>query len=421
MTQSATHSFKSDTLKILSERGFIYQHTDIEALDQALHDGVVTAYCGYDPTATSLHIGHLITITMLYWLQETGHRPITLMGGATALVGDPSFRDTTRPMMTQDVIDENIQGIQSIFGDLLRYGDGNKDALMVNNIDWLKEIGYIDLLREYGPHFSVNRMLSFDSVRTRLEREQHLSFLEFNYSILQAYDFLELHRRYDCTLQISGSDQWANALSGAELARRKENITLHVLTAPLLTDANGKKMGKSEGNALWLNRDLRSDYDYYQYWRNVDDAMVETMLRLFTTLPMDEVGRLAALQGSEINDAKKILAFEATKIMRGIEAAKLSEQTALETFAGSGRSDNLPKLELASNEENGMLLVDLLVRAELAASKGEARRLIKGNGIRINDAIISDESATLSSDQFDHENILKLSAGKKRHILIVKT
>lgn len=420
MTQADTPKFKSEALKILSERGFLYQHTDIEALDNALHSGSVTAYCGYDPTATSLHIGHLITIMMLYWLQQTGHRPMTLMGGATALVGDPSFRDTTRPMMTQETIDENIAGIQSVFADLLRYGDGEKDAIMLNNMDWLKSIGYIDLLREYGPHFSVNRMLSFDSVRNRLEREQHLSFLEFNYSILQAYDFLELYRRYGCTLQLSGADQWANALSGAELARKKENITLHVLTAPLLTDANGKKMGKSEGNALWLNRELRSDYEYYQYWRNVDDGMVETMLRLFTTLPMDEVRRLAVLQGSEINDAKKILAFEATKMMRGVEAAEVAAQTALETFAGSGRSDNLPKIELDNGEENGMSVVDLLVRAELVTSKGEARRLIKGNGIRINDEIISDEAAMVDLGQFDNDNTLKLSAGKKRHILIIK-
>lgn len=415
-----SHTFKSDTLQILSERGFLFQHTDIEALDNALKNGTVTAYCGYDPTATSLHIGHLITITMLYWLQQTGHRPLTLMGGATAMVGDPSFKDSARPMMTEETIAENITGIKSVFGDLLRYGNGPTDAVMVNNADWLKKVGYIELLREYGPHFSVNRMLSFDSVRTRLEREQHLSFLEFNYSILQAYDFVELNRQYDCTLQISGADQWANALSGAELGRKKNNLSLHVLTAPLLTDANGKKMGKSEGNALWLNRELRSDYEYYQYWRNVDDAMVAKMLALFTTLPMSEVAKLAALKDAEINEAKKVLAFEATKIMRGVDAATLAAQTAAETFAGGGRSDNLPKVELASGEDRDLAVVDLLIKAGLAASKGEARRLIKGNGIRINDAIISDEAATVEPTQFDNDNTLKLSAGKKRHILVVK-
>ena len=414
-------SFKSDTLTILSERGFINQCTDLKALDQAFAAGPVTAYCGYDPTATSLHIGHLITVTMLYWLQETGHRPITLMGGATALIGDPSFRDSARPMMTQDTIDQNITGIQQAFGPLLRYGSGANDAVMVNNIDWLQQIGYIDFLRDYGPHFSVNRMLSFDSVKTRLDREQHLSFLEFNYSLMQAYDFVELNKRYGCTLQLSGADQWANALSGAELGRKKAGLALHVLTAPLLTDAAGKKMGKSEGNALWLNPDLQSDYDYYQYWRNVDDAMVEKMLKLFTRLPMMEIARLAALQGAEINEAKKILAFEATKIMRGEVAAQKSADTALQTFAGAGRSEGLPRLQLAPGEGAGLSVVDLIVRAGLSPSKGEARRLIKGNGIRLNDEPITDEAALINDAQFDNDNSLKLSAGKKRHILVVRS
>lgn len=413
-------TFKSETLQILSDRGFVNQCTDLEALDNALANGSVTAYCGYDPTAPSLHIGHLITIMMLYWLQRTGHRPLTLMGGGTGMIGDPSFRDTTRPMMTEEIIETNMNGIKSVFGSILKYGDGKTDAKMVNNADWLRKIGYIDFLRDYGTHFSVNRMLSFDSVKTRLEREQHLSFLEFNYSILQAYDFVELNREYGCTLQVSGADQWANALQGAELGRKKEQLQLHVLTASLLTDANGKKMGKSEGNALWLNPELQSDYEYYQYWRNVDDSMVEKMLKLFTTLPLDEVARLSALKDAEINEAKKVLAFEATKMLRGEAAAELAAKTAAETFGAAGRSDNLPKHQLEAGQENNLSVVDLLVQTGLAPSKGEARRLIKGNGIKINDEAVSDEAAMVAISAFDAENTLKLSAGKKRHLLVIK-
>ncbi|HEY1096025.1 MAG TPA: tyrosine--tRNA ligase [Alphaproteobacteria bacterium] len=407
--------FKSETLKILSERGFVNQCTDLEALDAALASGPVTAYCGYDPTAPSLHIGHLITIMMLYWLQQTGHRPITLMGGGTGMIGDPSFKDSSRPMMTEETIQTNMNGIKSVFGSLLQYGSGKNDAIMVNNADWLKNLGYIDFLRDYGTLFSVNRMLSFDSIKTRLDREQHLSFLEFNYSILQAYDFIELNNLHGCTLQVSGADQWANAISGAELGRKKSGLNLHVLTAPLLTDASGKKMGKSEGNALWLNRDLQSDYDYYQYWRNVDDSMVEKMLKLFTALPLDEIARLSALKDAEINEAKKILAFEATKMLRGQDAAERSAQTAAETFAGGGKGADLPRFQLAAHESRSIL--DLLVKAELAASKGEAKRLIAGKGIKINDAPVEDEAYQISNDDFDSDGDLKLSAGKKRHVL----
>lgn len=418
MTQT---NFKSETLKILSERGFINQSTDMEGLDEAFAKGPVTAYIGYDPTAPSLHIGHLITIMMLYWLQKTGNKPLTLMGGATAMIGDPSFKDATRPMMTVETIATNIKSIQSVFAALLKYGDGPTDAIMVNNDDWMKKVGYIELLREYGPHFSVNRMLSFDSVKNRLEREQHLSFLEFNYSILQSYDFLHLYKNYGCTLQLSGADQWANAISGVELARKKDQVQLYVLTTPLLTDANGKKMGKSEGNALWLNSDLQSDYEYYQYWRNVDDSMVEKMLKLFTTLPISEVNRLSALKDAEINEAKKVLAFEATKMLRGEAAATLAAETAAETFAGSGRSDNLPKYHLEAGQADKLTIVDLLVHAGLAPSKGEARRLIKGNGIRVNDNAVTDEAMLIAATDFDEENTLKLSAGKKRHVLVTKS
>ncbi len=410
--------FKSETLNILSERGFINQCTDLEGLDAAFAKGPVTSYIGYDPTAPSLHIGHLITIMMLYWLQQTGNKPLTLMGGATALIGDPSFRDTSRPMMTAETIQTNIAGIKTVFGAILNYGDGPTDALMVNNDDWFKHIGYIELLRDYGPHFSVNRMLSFDSVKNRLDREQHLSFLEFNYSILQSYDFLHLYKHHNCTLQLSGADQWANAISGVELGRKKDQASLFVLTTPLLTDAAGKKMGKSEGNALWLNSDLQSDYEYYQYWRNVDDSMVEKMLKLFTTLPMDEIKRLSALKDAEINDAKKILAFEATKMLRGLAAAEKSATTAQETFAGTGKGEGLPRFTLASNESRSLL--DLLVKTGLVASRGEAKRLLAGGGARLNDTTIDDEAYQITDSDFDSDGDVKLSSGKKRHALITK-
>ena len=410
--------FQSDTLNILEARGFLYQHTDLDALDQALKSETVTAYCGYDPTATSLHIGHLITIMMLYWLQQTGHRPITLMGGGTAMIGDPSFKDKSRPLMTEETIAANMEGIKGVFSDILRYGEGPQDARMVNNADWLKKLNYIDFLRDYGTHFSVNRMLSFDSVKNRLDREQHLSFLEFNYSILQAYDFVELYRQYGCTLQLSGADQWANALSGAELGRKKENITLHVLTAPLLTDASGKKMGKSEGNALWLNRDLQTDYDYYQYWRNVDDGMVEKMLKLFTTLPMDEVARLSALQGAEINEAKKILALEATAMMRGRAAAEQAAETARQTFESGALGAGLKRHEIKSTDIGTLTAVDLAVALGLSASRGDARRTIKQGGLYINGVAVADENATIKPGDFDAGNEMKFSKGKKNIVVV---
>jgi tyrosyl-tRNA synthetase len=360
----------------------------------------------------------LIPLMMLHWIQKTGHQPISLMGGGTALVGDPSFKDASRPLMTEETIAENIKGLEKAFGAILKYGKGPTDCIMVNNADWLKSLGYIEFLRDYGVHFSVNRMLSFESVKLRLEREQHLSFLEFNYMLMQAFDFVELYKNYGCTLQVSGADQWGNVVNGIELGRKKMNVTLHGLTAPLLTTSDGKKMGKSEGNALWLNPEMQSDYDYYQYWRNVDDSMVEKMLKLFTILPMDEVRRLSALKDAEINEAKKVLAFEATKMMRGLAAAEKSAATALETFAGSGRGADLPKINLTSDDS--LSIVELLVRAELAPSKGEARRLIKGNGVRVNDEPVTDEAMALNDTHFSNDNTAKLSAGKKRHVLIVK-
>ncbi len=411
-------NFKSEILQILSERGFINQHTDIEALDASFNAGKVVAYCGFDPTAPSLHIGHLIPLMMLHWIQKTGYQPISLMGGGTALVGDPSFKDASRPLMTEETIAENIKGLEKAFGAILRYGKGPTDCIMVNNADWLKGLGYIEFLRDYGVHFSVNRMLSFESVKLRLEREQHLSFLEFNYMLMQAFDFVELYKNYGCTLQVAGADQWGNVVNGIELGRKKFGVTLHGLTASLLTTADGRKMGKSEGNALWLNPEMQSDYEYYQYWRNVDDSMVEKMLKLFTVLPMDEVKRLSALKDAEINEAKKILAFEATKMMRGSDAAEKSAATALETFAGGGRGADLPKINLSSGDS--LSVVELLVRAELAPSKGEARRLIKGNGVRLNDEPVTDEAMVLAAAHFDNDNTAKLSAGKKRHVLIVK-
>ena len=408
--------FKSETLKILSERGLVYQCTDLDGLDKHLSAGPVTAYCGYDPTAASMHIGNLITLMMLYWLQQTGHRPITLMGGATGMIGDPSFRSDERPLLTEETIATYITGIQQACGHVLHYGDGANDAIMVNNYDWFKKIGYIEFLRDYGRHFSVNRMLSFDSVKTRIEREQHMSFLEFNYSLFQAYDFIELYKHYGCTFQVSGADQWANAISGVELGRRKDNLDLYVLTAPLLLDAAGKKMGKSTGNVLWLNPEMQSDYEYYQYWRNVDDGMVEKMLKLFTTLPIAEIGRLSALKDSEINDAKKILAFEATKMLRGQQAAERAAQTAAETFAGTGKGADLPRFGWSQTESRSIL--DLLVKAELATSRSEAKRLIAGKGIKINDRVIDDEAYLIIDTDFDAEGDLKLSAGKKRHALL---
>jgi tyrosyl-tRNA synthetase len=411
---------KSDFLNIMQERGFVHQSSDLEGLDAALSAGMLTAYIGYDPTGMSLHVGHLYTIMMLYWFQKCGHRPITLMGGATALIGDPTMKDATRPLLSPDDIQKNIDSIKGIFGKFLNYGTSGNDAIMVNNYDWLKEKDYIGFLREIGTHFTINRMLSFDSVKTRLDRELPMSFLEFNYMIMQGYDFVELNRRYGATLQMGGSDQWGNIINGVELGRRMDQKQLFALTAPLLTTSAGKKMGKTEGGAVWLNADLTTPYEYYQYWRNIDDADVGKVLAIFTILPMDEVKRLAALEGSAINEAKKILAFEATKLCHGeIEAQKAAE-TAQKTFEQGGVGDELPRIEVPTTRLNDNLaVVDLLVELGLTASKGEARRAIQGNGIRVNDAVITDVNATVSANDVTAEGYIKFSSGKKKHVLLI--
>lgn len=412
------NAYKSDFLRILSERGFIHQLSDEAALDEAALEKAVTGYIGFDATAKSLHVGSLVQIMMLRWLQKTGHRPITLMGGGTTRIGDPSFRDDARPLLTDEQIDDNLAGIKQVFAKFLTFGDGPTDAVMVNNRDWLDELKYIDFLRDYGRHFSVNRMLSFDSVKIRLDREQNLSFLEFNYMILQAYDFVELKRNYDCALQMGGSDQWGNIVNGIELARRVNGQQLYGLTAPLITTADGKKMGKSASGAVWLNEDQLPAYDYWQFWRNTQDADVGRFLRLFTELPLDEIGRLEALEGSEINDAKIVLANAATALCRGQAAAQAAEATAKETFVQGGAGSDLPSIAVAHQRlAAGINIVDLFVEAGLGSSKGEVRRLIKQGGARLNDQKITDAEA-LITDNVLQDGLIKLSAGKKRHALV---
>lgn len=411
--------FKSDFLRTLKERGFIHQVSDESGLDDLFAKEVVTAYVGYDATATSLHIGNLISATMLYWLQETGHRPIALMGGGTSMVGDPSFRDEQRKLLTPEAIDTNIEGIKKIFSRILRFGDGPSDALMVNNADWLMKLNYVEFLRDVGRHFSVNRMLSFDSVKLRLDREQSLSFLEFNYMIMQGYDFVELSRRYDCRLQMGGSDQWGNIINGVDLGHRMGTQQLYALTTPLLTTSSGAKMGKTASGAVWLNEDVFSPYDFWQYWRNTEDADVGRFLKIFTRLPLAEVARLEALGGAEINEAKKILATEATAIVHGREAAEASAETARTTFEEGRVAENLPSVDIPATElDGGIGLLSLMVRAGLAGSNGEARRHIQGGAVRINDEAVSDERRLIGSNEITADGVIKLSLGKKKHILI---
>ena len=411
-------SYTSDFLKTLDERGFIAQCTDAEALDAAAASGVITGYIGYDCTAPSLHVGNLISILMLRRLQQAGHRPIVVIGGGTTKVGDPSGKDESRQILTQQQIDANKQTIRATFERFLTFGDGPTDAIMVDNDDWLSELNYIEFLRDYGRHFSVNRMMSFDSVKLRLEREQPLSFLEFNYMILQAYDFLELNRRYDCTLQMGGSDQWGNIVNGIELTRRTDQKSAFGLTTNLLTTASGAKMGKTAQGAVWLNEDMLSVYDYWQFWRNTEDADIGRFLRLFTELPLDEIACLEALDGAELNEAKKILATQATAMCHGQAAAEKAEATARETFEGGGTSADLPSVDIAAADlADGMGLLAAFVTAGLAASNGEARRLVQGGGAKVNDAPQNDIAATLTQDDIV-DGVIKLSFGKKRHVLL---
>ncbi|WP_158967543.1 tyrosine--tRNA ligase [Chachezhania sediminis] len=416
-----TYHPKSDFIAVMMERGFLADCTDYQGLDDALIAGVVPGYIGYDATAKSLHVGHLMNIMMLRWLQKTGHKPITLMGGGTTKVGDPSFRADERPLLTAEAIDANIDGMNKVFARYLSYGDGASDAIMLNNAEWLDGLNYLEFLRDIGRHFSVNRMLSFESVKSRLDREQSLSFLEFNYMILQAYDFLELNRRYGCLLQMGGSDQWGNIVNGIDLTRRVLDNEIYGLTTPLLTTSDGRKMGKSASGAVWLNSEMLSPYEFWQFWRNTTDADVGRFLKIFTDLPVEECDRLAALAGSEINEGKIILANEATALLHGSEAAATAESTAREVFEKGGVGDDLPTLVLTADEVagDGMSIVQILVRSGLAKSGKEAKRLIAENGARLDDAPLTD--AGLMIDAGALASPIKLSAGKKRHALVQLT
>jgi tyrosyl-tRNA synthetase len=413
-------AYKSEFLNILAERGFIHQVSEPEILDQRAKEGPITAYIGYDCTAPSLHIGHLLPTMMLYWLQQTGHRPIALMGGGTTRVGDPSGKDETRRVLTEEVINENLASIRKTFSKFLKFESDGGSAVMANNADWLNKLNYIDFLRDVGRHFSVNRMLSFDSVKLRLERQHELSFLEFNYMILQAYDFVELNKRYGCTLQMGGSDQWGNIVNGIDLGRRMNNAHLFALTAPLITTASGAKMGKTAAGAVWLNADLVSPYGYWQFWRNTEDGDVGRFLKLFTVLPLDEIARLAALKGAELNEAKKVLATEATALMHGRDAANEAAETARKTFEEGALAESLPTVEIARAELDGGIgvLVAFAEKTGLVSSNGDARRQIKAGGLKVNDATVTDEKTTLSLKDLTPEGVIKLSLGKKKHVLL---
>ena len=408
----------SDFLHDASARGFVHQCTDLAALDSACSAGRVGGYIGFDCTADSLHVGSLVQIMMLRLLQRHGHQPVALMGGGTSRIGDPSFRDEARQLLSEDRIAANMAGIRACIEPFVRFGDGPDGALMLNNAEWLDRLGYIELLREVGPHFSISRMLSFDSVRTRLEREQGLTFLEFNYSILQSYDFRELLRRHDVSLQIGGSDQWGNIVSGVELVRRTDARTVFGLTTPLITTASGAKMGKTVSGAVWLSASRLPPYDYWQFWRNTEDADVGRFLRMFTDLPLDEIVRLAALGGAEINEAKKVLATEATALAHGRAAAESAAETARSTFEAGEAADTLPTHTVAMADlSQGMPVYRLLAESGLCASLGEARRLIRGGGARVNDVVVPDEAGIVTAADL-RDGVLKLSAGRKQHRLI---
>ena len=404
-------AYKSDFLNVLAERGFIHQVSEPDILDARAKAGTITAYIGFDCTAASLHVGSLLPIMILYWLQQTGHRPITLMGGGTTRVGDPSGKDETRSVLTDEAINENLKGICAIFSKFLKFEGGGGNAVMSNNADWLNKLNYIDFLRDVGRHFSVNRMLSFDSVKLRLDRQQELSFLEFNYMVLQAYDFVELNKRYNCILQMGGSDQWGNIVNGIDLGRRMLNAKLFALTAPLITASSGAKMGKTAAGAVWLDADLVTPYDYWQYWRNTEDGDVARFLKLFTVLPLDEIARLANLKGNEINEAKKVLATEATALVHGRAAANQAAETARKTFEEGAPAETLPTVEI----ENGIGILNAAVATGAVSSTSEARRQIKSGGIKLNGVVVDDEKMILTNVNATPEGVHILSFGKKRH------
>ncbi len=413
-------AYKSDFLNVLAERGFIHQLSEPETLDARAKAGAITAYIGFDCTAASLHVGSLLPIMMLYWLQQTGHKSIALMGGGTTRVGDPSGKDESRRILTEAMINDNLKGIRAVFAKFLKFEDAGGNAIMANNADWLNSLNYIDFLRDVGRHFSVNRMLAFDSVKLRLDRQQELSFLEFNYMILQAYDFVELHKRHGCILQMGGSDQWGNIVSGIDLGRRMLNAQLFALTSPLITTSSGAKMGKTAAGAVWLNADLLSPYDYWQYWRNTEDGDVVRFLKLFTVLPLPEIARLAALKGNDINEAKKVLASEATALVHGRAAADQAAETARKTFEEGALAEDLPTVTIVRAElDKGLGVLSAFAdKAKLVASNSEARRQVKAGGLKVNDATVSDEKLVLTAKHLTPEGVIKLSLGRKKHVLL---
>ncbi|HET9716697.1 MAG TPA: tyrosine--tRNA ligase [Pseudolabrys sp.] len=411
--------YKSDFLKILSDRGFIHQLSEPEELDARLSTGSITAYIGFDCTAASLHVGSLLPIMLLYWLQQTGHRPITLMGGGTTRVGDPSGKDESRRILADETINQNLEGIRTVFSKFLKFEGAGGNAVMANNADWLNNLNYIDFLRDVGRHFSVNRMLSFDSVKLRLDRQQELSFLEFNYMVLQAYDFVELYKRHGCILQMGGSDQWGNIVNGIDLGRRMLNAQLFALTTPLITTASGAKMGKTAAGAVWLSPDLVSPYEYWQYWRNTEDGDVGRFLKLFTTLSLSEIARLSALKGQEINEAKKVLATEATALVHGRAAADQAAETARKTFEEGTTSLALPTVLVPQSEiEAGIGILNAFVLAGLANSNGEVRRAIHNGAVGVNDARVASDRHVIGANDLTPEGVIKLSLGKKQHVLL---
>lgn len=410
---------KNDFMQIFHERGFFHQCTDEESLSKNLESGNVPIYIGFDCTASSLHVGSLLQIMAIRWLQKCGHKPIILLGGGTTKIGDPSFRDESRQLIDDAAIAQNLEGIRKVFDPFIKFGDGNSDAILVNNDEWLSGLGYIEFIRDIGKHFSVNRMLSFDSVKLRLEREQNLSFLEFNYMLLQAYDFAELNKRYGCRVQIGGSDQWGNIVNGIELNRRLGQKEVFGLTTPLITTSSGVKMGKTAQGAVWLTEDKLSSYDYWQFWRNTEDQDVGRFLKLFTELPMDEISRLESLEGAEINNAKIILANEATALCHGKQAAEAAAATAKKTFESGMVGDDLPTLNLSKEAlEEGILAYKMLTDAGICASGGEAKRIIKGGGGKVNDQKITDAFQLITVKDLNSEKIIKLSAGKKKHAIV---